>query len=51
MDLTEMDYIRAAIAQARAVGFNINDIARCAEHAKTAREFDDAVNLLANMVR
>ena len=46
MDLTAMDYIRAAIHNAIASGLDIHDIARMAEHAQTPRQFDSAVNVL-----
>ena len=44
-----MDYVRATIDNARAHGLNINDIARCAEHAHTPQEWDVSVNLLCHM--
>ena len=49
IDLQPMDYVRAAIAQARAMGMNINDIAHCARHAADPEVFDRAVNELAQM--
>ena len=49
LTLTEMDYVRAAIAQARAVGLNLNDVAFCAEHATDGEAFDRAIDELAQM--
>lgn len=44
MNLTAMDYVRAAIANARAEGLSLADLAAMAEHAKTVQAFDRAVN-------
>ena len=46
MTLTDMDYIRAALASALAEGFTLEAVYRCAEHAGTPRDFDMAVNTL-----
>ena len=47
MNLTAMDYIRAALANAIASNLSLTDAARMAEHATTPQEFDKAVNMLA----
>lgn len=46
MNLTPMDYIRGAIANAQAEGLTIDDLAAMAEHATTPKQFDHAVNTL-----
>jgi hypothetical protein len=48
MDLTPMDYVRAALANAMIEGMTAEDLFFMAMHAQTARDFDDAVNMLAN---
>lgn len=47
--LTDMDYTRGAIAMALAEEMTLIDLWRCAEYAETAEDFDDAVNILAQM--
>lgn len=46
MNLTAMDYIRAALSNAQASGLNLADVAAMAEHATTPETFDRAVNIL-----
>lgn len=46
MRLSHMDWIREAIRNAKAEGLTLDDIAAMAEHAKTPRDFDTAVNEL-----
>lgn len=48
IEITDMDYVRAAIANALAEGVSINDLWKAAELAETAEDFDDAVNLLVS---
>lgn len=48
--LSDMDYVRGAIANALAEDMTLNDLWKCAAHAKTTADFDTAVNLLAQMV-
>jgi len=45
-DLTEMDYVRAALYNARASNLSLTDVIRAAEHAESVMAFDDAVNIL-----
>lgn len=47
MNLTAMDYVRAAMANAMAEGMNMRDLWECAHHAETPERLDYAVNLLA----
>lgn len=49
-DLTEMDYVIAAISNAIAEEMSLVDLLHCAIHAKNARDFDTAVNILAQMI-
>jgi hypothetical protein len=49
MNLSPMDYIRAAIAQAQHEGLTLEDLYACAECAASTQAFCDAVNLLAGM--
>ena len=49
MILTYMDYVRGAIANAMAEDMTLKDLYACAEHAQTAKDFDNAVNLFALM--
>jgi len=46
MDLTPMDYVRAAIYNAAASGLTFADFAEAASHADTPKAFDAAINLL-----
>ena len=48
IEITDMDYVRAAIANALAEGLSITDVWKAAEMAETAEDFDDAVNLLVS---
>lgn len=50
MTITDMDYVRAAIANAMVEGMTLDDLWACAEHAADGDAFDDAVNTLAQMV-
>ena len=45
-DLTEMDYVRGALANAVFEGLTVYDLIRMAEHAQTAQQFENAVNEL-----
>lgn len=47
IDITDMDYIRGALANALCEDMSLADVYRCAEHAETPNAFDDAVNVLA----
>jgi len=47
-DPTEMDWFRAALDNAQAEGMTIDDLQAMAQHARTAQEFDTAVNVLTN---
>ena len=49
IDLTDMDYVRGAIANAMAEGMALSDLWECAAHAENCEVFDTAVNLLAQM--
>ena len=51
MNLSPMDYIRAAIAQAQEEGLTLEDLCACAENAASVEGFCDAVNILAGMVQ
>ena len=44
LNLTHMDYIRGAIANALADGLDLADVWAMAEHAETPEAFDRAVN-------
>ena len=46
MNLSSMDWVRAALANAQAEGLTIDDVLAMAEHAKTTEAFDRAVNEL-----
>ena len=46
LELTDMDYIRSAIAQLMADGLEIDDAWRVAEHAETPQDMDNAANIL-----
>ena len=50
MDITQMDWVRAALANAMAEDMTLQDVWACAEHAATPEAFDDAVNELAQMM-
>jgi len=47
--LEPMDYVRGAIANALAEGMTVEDLLYCSTHAKSTKDFDTAVNLLAQM--
>lgn len=47
--LSDMDYVRGAIANALAEDMTLTDLWKCAAHANSAEDFDKAVNLLAQM--
>jgi|TARA_R110000868_G_scaffold205945_1_gene454653 hypothetical protein len=47
--LSDMDYVRGAIANALAEDMTLADLWQCAAHAKTAEDFDKAINLFAQM--
>ena len=47
--LTNMQWVIATLAQAQAIGLDIEDLLLCAEHAKTIEAWNNAVNLLDNM--
>lgn len=46
MQLTPMDWVRAALAHAQAEGLSLDDVAAMAEHARTPERFDRDVNEL-----
>lgn len=50
MTLSAMDYVRGAIANALAEDMNLADLWKCAAYAKNAKDFDNAVNLLAQTI-
>ena len=50
IELTAMDYVRAAIVNAIVENMDIQDLWAMAEHAKTPEDFDRAVNELAQTV-
>ena len=50
-ELTAMDYVRGALANAAAEGMSVIDLIAMAEHAQTAQAFDLAVNELAQTVK
>lgn len=45
-DLSEMDYVRAALCNALASGIDLAGVWRIAEHAETVEDFDRAIDLL-----
>ena len=47
MQLTPMDWIRAALYNAAASGLTFDDVCRMSEHADTPQDFDAAINALA----
>lgn len=49
MNLSPMDFIRAALAQAIHENLTIDDLVACAENAASVQGFADAVNVLATM--
>ncbi len=49
-ELSEMDYVRGAIANALAEDMTLIDLWQCSIHAENTEDFDNAVNLLAQMV-
>jgi hypothetical protein len=48
MDITPIEYVRAALCNAIAEGMDIYDVYLMAEHAQTCERFDAAVNELAS---
>ena len=46
IDLSEMDYVRGAIANAQAEGLTLDDLEQMAEYAEDGERFDAAVNEL-----
>ena len=48
--ISEMDFVRAAIASAMAEDMTLQDIWACAEHAEETMDFEVAVNILAQTV-
>jgi len=44
--LSTMDYIRDALANAKASGMGLDDVIRAAEHAASPQGFNDAVNIM-----
>ena len=48
--LSEMDYVRGALANALSEDMTLIDLWQCSIHAKNTEDFDKAVNLLAQMV-
>lgn len=49
-DLTDMDYVRAALAQAAEHKMDAKDLLAIAEHSLSAEGFDSAVNLFTRML-
>lgn len=49
-DLSNMDWVRAAICNGIVEGMDILDLWACAENAETPQAFDTAVNELAAMM-
>ena len=47
MELNEIDWVYAALLNARHENMSVSDLIEACEHSKTCREFDVAVNLLA----
>ena len=50
MDLTQADYLRAALANAILEDMSLDDVMECAIHAATIEDFEEAVNVLAQTV-
>jgi hypothetical protein len=48
MEFTEMDWVRAAIANALIEEMTVFDLYEMAQHAETVESFEDAVNILSN---
>jgi hypothetical protein len=48
MDITPIEYVRAALCNAIAERMDIYDVYLMAEHAQTCERFDAAVNELAS---
>jgi len=48
-NLSDMDWVRAALSNAVIEGLTLNDVAECARHAASPERFDSAVNELARM--
>jgi hypothetical protein len=48
--ISDMDFVRAAIANAMAEDMTMQDIWACAEHAEETPDFEAAVNILAQTV-
>lgn len=46
MNLTAMEWVKAALANGLAEGLSLQDVAAMAEHARTPERFDFAVNEL-----
>ena len=46
MKLTAMDFIRATLSNAQQEGLSLQDIIAMAQHAKTAKDLDTAINTL-----
>ena len=46
-ELTDMDYVRGAIANAMLEEMTLSDLWECAAYARDTEAFDEAVNLLA----
>ena len=50
LEITAMDYVRAIIAAAMAEGMTLEDLSATAEHADDLPNWDEATNILAQMV-
>jgi len=46
IELSNMDWVRAALANAQTEGLSLDDVLAMAEHADTPEAFDRAVNEL-----
>jgi hypothetical protein len=51
MELTSMEWVRAALQNAGVEGLTLQDTIAMAEHARTPERFDYAVNELVRTVR
>lgn len=49
MNLTEVEWFRAALINAQQENITLEELILCIEHASCAEKFDDAVNLLIRM--
>ena len=45
-DLSAMDFVRDALANAKASNMTLDDVIACAEHSRTCEKFNHTVNLM-----